>query len=93
MQYQHLILTRLHSVLAIFKSDSLALTIPLKRIKDKRAPELEKSLPVTDHALSYRWNMLHPPGLNGSFWSRSAKEMAEKFIVKTKAINFSIIFL
>lgn len=93
MQYQHLIPTRLHSVLAIFKSDSLALTIPLKRIKDKRAPELEKGLPVTDHALSYRCNMLHPPGLNGSFWSRSAKEMAEKFIVKTKAIKNSIIFL
>ena len=93
MQYQHLIPTRLHSVLAIFKSDSLALAISLKRIENKRIPELKKGLPVKDHTLSYRHNMLRPPGLNGFFWLRSAEEMAEKLIVRTGTIKNSIVFL
>ena len=34
-------------------------------------------------SLFYRRNMLRPPGVNDSFWSRSGKEIAEKLIVKT----------
>lgn len=61
MQYQHLIPTRLHSVLAIFKSDSLTLAISLKQIENKQTQELKKGPPVTDRTLSYHRNMPPPP--------------------------------